>query len=924
MGKIIVAGVCKKETSIAVKMSAKCFSPKVHLTLITFLISILGFTQTNTVTIPVSDKQMANYSTSFGGGTSYSGSESVSVLSYSSGFGGTDADVARFLFGHPEFTNDKIKKVVLGLKYKKWPDGTTGAAIANVMMPKHIHNDAVAWSGLSFSGYEPVYNAVIWGDIVFEDGVGTDLTSYITEELIIYDESLPGFPATTLSFFKPTSNSFTLALRQAVGSLRFDNVYVKVTYECDLPATAPASLTAPLIESTQVALNWNDVVDATEYEIRRDAILIGTSPTSDYIATGLTPSTTYVFSVIGKNSCGLGATASDITVTTCSPQPTSLVVTSATTTTVVIDWLGVASTNYKIRLDGLEIATTIASSYTVSGLTPGESYVVSVEANAGDCWSDLTSTSVLTVPSAPTTLVVNPSSSSSLHLIWSPVYGATQYRIYDCVTDLLVNTSVSPSKMISGLIPNTEYSFYVRAYNPSGESVPSGCETGKTKLETPSLFTATALSTSSVECTWTGVPYADSYELYTCGGTFIASTTDEFYMHTGLDQATTYSYKVKAVSVDNESNFPSCKSAITFPEVPSGLTANGVGASEILLSWLSITGPSGFIEIFTDGGTYIGTTTGNNYTVHSLAADTYYSFKIRQSTIEEESDFTPIVGDYTLLPRPDGVISTALTETSLRLNWNEVTGANYYEIYDCDDMYITSVLSGAYMMAEHIITGLSSGTPYTYKIIAYNGYNESLASFCINGYTKLPPVSWLTAAAIYHSKIQLYWSPVAGANSYNIYSCAGTYLGSSLTTDYLVEGLFPMTTYSFKIRAIFIDPDRIDPSITVNGNAASDFSACASATTPMANAPLGGDKNLVSETDVTELRVLPNPFSNYIEIQSPKEIQQLIMYTIDGKIILNQIKGEISTIVNTQELVRGGYIVHILTEDGWTAFKLIK
>lgn len=118
------------------------------LTLFGFLILPISYAQTTTVTLLPSDERMVNYSTSIGGGgPTYSGSESVDILSYSSDYGGTDVDAAKFRFDHPSFVNNKITKVVLGVQYRKWESGD---AISHVLMPKHVHNNAVAWSGFSF------------------------------------------------------------------------------------------------------------------------------------------------------------------------------------------------------------------------------------------------------------------------------------------------------------------------------------------------------------------------------------------------------------------------------------------------------------------------------------------------------------------------------------------------------------------------------------------------------------------------------------------------------------------------------------------------------------------------------------------------------------------------------------------------------
>ena len=66
------------------------------------------------------------------------------------------------------------------------------------------------------------------------------------------------------------------------------------------PPPAPTNLTATAVSTTQIDLSWTpstDDVGVAGYTIYRDGIEIGTSPTVSYSDTGLTPSTTYSYTV---------------------------------------------------------------------------------------------------------------------------------------------------------------------------------------------------------------------------------------------------------------------------------------------------------------------------------------------------------------------------------------------------------------------------------------------------------------------------------------------------------------------------------------------------------------------------------------------------------------------------------------------------
>lgn len=75
-----------------------------------------------------------------------------------------------------------------------------------------------------------------------------------------------------------------------------------------------------------------------------------------------------------------------------------------------------------------------------------------------------------------------------------------------------------------------------------------------------------------------------------------------------------------------------------------------------------------------------------------------------------------------------------------------------------------------------------------------------------------------TATAQNSTGIALSWNSVAGVTDYDVYTCADSFIGNTAQTSYLVSGLNPSTTYSYKAR-----------SNSAEGS--SDFTACQTATT---------------------------------------------------------------------------------------------
>lgn len=79
----------------------------------------------------------------------------------------------------------------------------------------------------------------------------------------------------------------------------------------------------------------------------------------------------------------------------------------------------------------------------------------------------------------------------------------------------------------------------------------------------PTELTATAVSSSRIDLTWSAVSIAVSYKVYR-DGSLIASLTTTSYSDTGLTPGTTYSYAISAVNADGaESSQSSSVSATT-------------------------------------------------------------------------------------------------------------------------------------------------------------------------------------------------------------------------------------------------------------------------------------------------------------------------------------------------------------------------
>src|SRR5207248_1650650 len=133
---------------------------------------------------------------------------------------------------------------------------------------------------------------------------------------------------------------------------------------------------------------------------------------------------------------------------------------------------------YRVFRDGAQIATTSATSFPTTGLTPSTPYSYTVAAFdvAGNLSAQSSTANATnpappdtTPPSVPTGLRATAVSSSQIHLSWtasSDNVGVSGYRVYRNGTQIATTSATSFAN--TGLSPSTTYSYTVAAYDAAG------------------------------------------------------------------------------------------------------------------------------------------------------------------------------------------------------------------------------------------------------------------------------------------------------------------------------------------------------------------------------------------------------------------------------------------------------------------------
>lgn len=273
------------------------------------------------------------------------------------------------------------------------------------------------------------------------------------------------------------------------------------------------------------------------------------------------------------------------------------------------------------------------------------------------------------------------------------------------------------------------------------------------------------------------------------------------------------------------------------------LSATPTSSSSISLSWNAVSGattynvwavpttrylPAGMNAVLS----LVASTSATGYTVNGLTANTNYIYYVNAiGTNNTASPNSASASAMTLAGGTLPAVPTGLTAaaglTNVNLSWTAVPGAKSYTIakwvaaFGGGSNYspIVSVTGTNYN-----VTGLVSGSPYSYAVMANNDSGSSAYTAWVN-VTTMTLLSWtppatpavpaaptgLAGTVITPGEVDVSWNQVGGATSYNVYNALGTNavsiipgnkLGNTTGTSMQNWGLVAGNTYSYIVTAL--------------------------------------------------------------------------------------------------------------------------
>ncbi len=253
------------------------------------------------------------------------------------------------------------------------------------------------------------------------------------------------------------------------------------------------------------------------------------------------------------------------------------------------------------------------------------------------------------------------------------------------------------------------------------------------------------------------------------------------------------------------------------PFSPGDLAATGDNGS-VALSWETVPGATSYniLRGTSSGGetllTSVSSTT-STYTDSEITNGTTYYYKITGTDSKGTGAASNEASAYpTSTPPAAPTLTATAGNEQVTLTWTASTGATSYDIYEGTSSGgegSTPIATGV-TVPNYIVTGLTNGTTYYFKVAAVNSIGTGSDSNQASAIPNTPPAAPTgLAATAGNAQVALSWTAASGATSYDVFEGttsggeSSTPIATGITaTTYTVTGLTNGTTYYFEVAAV--------------------------------------------------------------------------------------------------------------------------
>lgn len=347
----------------------------------------------------------------------------------------------------------------------------------------------------------------------------------------------------------------------------------------------------------------------------------------------------------------------------------------------------------------------------------------------------------------------------------------------------------------------------------------------------PTNLSATAVSSSRIDLTWTNAGTAESADLEVDGVIVTGSTSP--YIHSGLLASTEHTYRVRGVNVAGAGAWSTLvtRSTLPPPNPPNNLAATTASSSQINVTWTQ-PGDATSVDLEIDGVVSTGATSPRAHT--GLSPNTTHNYRVRSVNAGGPGAWSSLVSATTLpLPPsvPTNLVATAISSSRIDVTWTTPVDATSVDI-EVNGSVTTGVTS------PYTHSGLLASTTHSYRVRGVNSGGAGGWTSLVNQTTLPPPnpPANLTLTAVGPYQVDVTWTKPSDADTVDL-EVDGVVLTNS-TSPYSHTGLTSQSTHNYRARS-------------VNAGGTGAWSNLASITTPAPIAPRTADAGSPSEATTT-------------------------------------------------------------------------
>jgi fibronectin type 3 domain-containing protein/V8-like Glu-specific endopeptidase len=378
--------------------------------------------------------------------------------------------------------------------------------------------------------------------------------------------------------------------------------------------------------------------------------------------------------------------------------------------------------------------------------------------------------------------------SDNVQVTWSIASGATSYQVWrsnfsDGSKNLLgepTSTSFDDTSTEVGSI----YYYWVKACSIYGCSDFSAYNVGWRNNASPGGLSASDGSyVDRVGLSWSaslGAIYYQVYRSTSSGGakTLLGEPAETSYDDTSATPGDTYYYWVKACNDVGCSDYSAYNTGWRAMTPPTGVGAtDGAYTDKVRVTWSGSSGVTHY-QVYraeSAGGakSLLGSPAGCSYDDTLAAVSVTYYYWVKACNGSRCSDYSAYdtgwrasSGSPPATPLNADASDGAYAD-KIRITWSPSSGAAYYEVYRSTTVNGTKYLQGSPTDPAFDDYSAEPGPSYYYWVKACNGFGCSGFSMYDDGWRKCsPPTNVQASDGDFADKVQITWTPSAGASHY--------------------------------------------------------------------------------------------------------------------------------------------------------------